>query len=203
MQKLSGPTGLFFTNWDPKETLEWFESFQKPTFARAGNVASKTIVLPAGASWISSRADGPSPLLSRRPADPMSLDPLSGPVVMYEDPTSPFPHSMDPQLRKLGLHTSLVKGVPSLAVAHEVCKAGKVLSAEQAQLLKLVGVQMATFQVNLGGFYTEERGFEQGPFTADKPPAKALIQKPGEEPKKPKGVEEDDEAEMDDEEDSE
>ena len=120
---------------------------------------------------------------------------------MYDDPSSPFPHSMDPQLRKLGLHTSLVKGVPTLAVAHEICKAGKPLSAEQAQLLKLVGVEMATFKVELGGCYTEEAGFMPGPHTPESPPTKALVVKPGEEPKKPKGVEEEFEAEMDDEDD--
>jgi len=108
---------------------------------------------------------------------------------------------MDPQLRKLGLHTSLVKGVPSLGTAHEVCKAGKVLSAEQAQLLKLVGVEMATFEVKLGGCYTEEAGFMAGPHSVESPPTKAVVIKPGEEPKKPKGVEEAFEEEMDDEDD--
>ena len=65
---------------------------------------------------------------------------------MYNDPLSPFPHSMDPQLRKLGLTTSLVKGVPSLTSPHELCKKGRVLSSEQAQLLKLIGEQMAYVQ---------------------------------------------------------
>jgi hypothetical protein len=50
---------------------------------------------------------------------------------------------MDPQLRKLGLATSLVKGVPSLTSPHQICKQGQTLTAEQAQLLKLIGEQMA------------------------------------------------------------
>lgn len=62
---------------------------------------------------------------------------------MYNDPLSPFPHSMDPQLRKLGLATSMVRGVPSLTAPHVICKKGKTLTAEQAQLLKLIGEQMA------------------------------------------------------------
>lgn len=62
---------------------------------------------------------------------------------MYNDPLSPFPHSMDPQLRKLGLATSLVKGVPSLTSPHVLCKKGRVLTGEQAQLLKLIGEMMA------------------------------------------------------------
>lgn len=66
-----------------------------------------------------------------------------GPLLMNNDDSSPFPHSMDPQLRKLGLATTLVKGVPSLTMPHTLCKAGKVLTSEQAQLLKLIGDQMA------------------------------------------------------------
>ena len=41
---------------------------------------------------------------------------------MYNDPTSTFPSSMDPQLRKLGLTTVLKRGVPSLDTEHIVCK---------------------------------------------------------------------------------
>jgi len=51
---------------------------------------------------------------------------------MYNDPTSTFPSSMDPQFRKLGLTTVLKRGVPSLDTEHIVCKvrrsALKVLS---------------------------------------------------------------------------
>lgn len=82
---------------------------------------------------------------------------------MYNDPLSPFPHSMDPQLRKLGLSTSLVKGVPSLTSPHELCKKGRVLTSEQAQLLKLIGEQMATFQVKLSGMWSEIDGYKPGP----------------------------------------
>lgn len=38
---------------------------------------------------------------------------------------------MDPQLRKLGLVTSLVRGVPSLTSEHVVCKKGQTLTSEQ------------------------------------------------------------------------
>ncbi|CED82276.1 mrna turnover protein 4-like protein [Phaffia rhodozyma] len=165
--QLNGPTGLFFTNHPPKETLEYFESFQKPDFARAGNVAARDVTLPVG------------------------------PLLMYNDPTSPFPHSMDPQLRKLGLATSLVKGVPSLTAPHVICKKGKVLTAEQAQLLKLCGEMMATFQVTLSGFWCEDQGFKAGPLTAANAPKPALVVK------QPKVVEKKSTEEMDDEEDDE
>lgn len=55
----------------------------------------------------------------------------------------PFPHSMEPQLRALGLHTSLVRGVPSLTTPHQLCRADETLTSEQCRILKLLGVQMA------------------------------------------------------------
>lgn len=54
------------------------------------------------------------------------------------------PHSIEPQLRKLGLPTSLVKGVPTLHSEHRVCKKDQKLSPDQAHLLKLFHVSMAT-----------------------------------------------------------
>ena len=42
---------------------------------------------------------------------------------------------MEPQLRKLGLHTSLKKGVIHLDTDFEVCKKGDKLNPEQARLL--------------------------------------------------------------------
>lgn len=43
----------------------------------------------------------------------------------------------------------MVKGVPTLTAPHELCKKGKTLTSEQAQLLKLTGVKMVTFRVGL------------------------------------------------------
>jgi len=126
---LTGSVGLFFTDTPPAETIEWFQSFSKPDFARAGNVANLKIVLPIG------------------------------PLVQYNDESSPFPSSMDPQLRKLGLTTILKRGVPSLDTEHVVCKPQDKLTKEQAQLLKLIGVQMAVFKVTLVGRFDEESGW--------------------------------------------
>lgn len=67
----------------------------------------------------------------------------------FSDPPEPFPHNEEPQLRKLGLSTSMVKGVPTLAVAHELCKTGQTLTSEQAQVLKLTGLKMVNFRVGL------------------------------------------------------
>lgn len=49
-QKLRGPLGLFLTSHDPKETQEWFESFQVKEFARMGNRATSEVILPDGES---------------------------------------------------------------------------------------------------------------------------------------------------------
>lgn len=120
IQQIKGQVGLFFTDTKPQEVMNWFVDFQQPDFARAGNIATRTVILP------------------------------SGPIMRhFSDPPEPFPHNEEPQLRKLGLSTSMVKGVPTLAVAHELCRKGKSLSSEQAQLLKLTGVKMVTFQVEL------------------------------------------------------
>jgi len=111
---------LLFTDTDPQEVIDWFADFQQPDFARAGNIATRSVVLPAG------------PVLRH-----------------FSDPPEPFPHNEEPQLRKLGLSTSMVKGVPTLTVAHELCEKGKPLTSEQAQLLKLSGIKMVTFRVAL------------------------------------------------------
>ncbi|KDQ15022.1 hypothetical protein BOTBODRAFT_65689 [Botryobasidium botryosum FD-172 SS1] len=128
-QRIKGPVGIFFTDYSPQEVIDWFASYQKPDFARSGNVARKEVVLPAG------------------------------PILQYNDPSSPFPSSMDPQLRKLGLTTKLVRGVPSLDVPHIICKKGDKLTSEQAQLLKLIGEQMATFKIRLIGRWCEADGW--------------------------------------------
>ncbi|GAA97118.1 uncharacterized protein L969DRAFT_91233 [Mixia osmundae IAM 14324] len=68
-----------------------------------------------------------------------------GPVLMEGEPA---PHSIEPQLRKAGMPTSLIRGVPTLAGGgFTVCKAGQTLSPEQVQLLKLFNKPMATFQI--------------------------------------------------------
>ncbi|KAM4872875.1 mRNA turnover protein 4 homolog [Thomomys bottae] len=70
----------------------------------------------------------------------LSLDP---------GPLEQFPHSMEPQLRQLGLPTALKKGVVTLLSDYEVCKEGDVLTPEQARVLKLFGYEMAEFKVTI------------------------------------------------------
>lgn len=119
-QQVKGQVGLFFTDSPPEEVVAWFADFQQPDFARTGNRATRTVILPAG------------PVMQQ-----------------HSDPPEPFPHNEEPQLRKLGLNTSMKRGVPTLDVPHTVCEKGRALSGEQAQLLKLVGIKMVTFKVGL------------------------------------------------------
>ena len=119
-QQLQGQVGLLFTDTEPGEVIEWFKDFKQPDFARSGNIATRDVVLP------------------------------EGPVMrVYSDPPEPFPHNEEPQLRKLGLHTVLVKGVPTLTSPHKLCTKGQKLTSEQAQLLKLIGERLVVFRVRL------------------------------------------------------
>ncbi|GAA5879342.1 hypothetical protein JCM16303_003170 [Sporobolomyces ruberrimus] len=67
-----------------------------------------------------------------------------GPIHINEDLA---PHSLEPQFRKLGLSTSLMKGVPTLLTPHMVCEKGDTLNPNQVNLLKLFGKTFATFQI--------------------------------------------------------
>ena len=62
-------------------------------------------------------------------------------VSLDPGPLKQFPHSMEPQLRQLGLPTALKKGVATLPSDYEVCKEGDVLTPEQARILVSLGLQ--------------------------------------------------------------
>ncbi|XP_060114779.1 mRNA turnover protein 4 homolog [Heteronotia binoei] len=77
-------------------------------------------------------------------------------------PLEQFPHSMEPQLRQLGLPTALKKGVVTLISDYEVCREGDVLTPEQARILKLFDYKMAEFEVTIRSVWHAETGeFEQ------------------------------------------
>ncbi|KAM4703746.1 mRNA turnover protein 4 homolog [Rhinophrynus dorsalis] len=83
-------------------------------------------------------------------------------VVLDAGPLEQFPHSMEPQLRQLGLPTALKKGVITMLSDYEVCKEGDVLTPEQARILKLFGFQMAEFKVAIKSLWISETGeFQQ------------------------------------------
>ena len=121
--------GLLFTNSPPEEVIAWFKDFKAPDFARSGILSPLTHTLP------------------------------SGPVMQHHStPPEPLPHNEEPQLRRLGLNTRMNRGVPTLDAEHVVVEKGKVITSEQAQLLKLVGVKCVEFRVALRCYWEKEGG---------------------------------------------
>jgi ribosomal protein L10 len=131
---LSGAVGLLFTNRDPEQVLAYFHSLSPVDFARAGAVASRDFVVPAGRVYAT-----------------------GGEVPPEHD--VPMEHSVEPELRRLGMPTRMVKGKVVLGGLDEdgqgegegyaVCKEGDVLDSRQTRLLKLFGVCLSEFRVKV------------------------------------------------------
>lgn len=130
---LHGAVGLLFSPRPPSAILSYFSAFAPLDFARAGSTAARSFVLPAGT------------LYSR-----------GGEVPEEED--VPLAHSVEPNLRKLGLPTRLVKGKVELDGEFVVCKEGDVLGSGQTTLLKMFGVAMAEFRVGVEAHWERETG---------------------------------------------
>ncbi|XP_067665942.1 mRNA turnover protein 4 homolog [Haliotis asinina] len=81
-------------------------------------------------------------------------------VEIEEGPIPQFAHSLEPQLRQLGLPTALKRGVITLLHSHTICQAGDVLTPEQARLLKLFGHQMAQFHITIEGMWSNDGKWE-------------------------------------------
>lgn len=116
-QRLRGNVGLLMTDSPPAEVLDWCSDYRRLDYARMGSHATETIVMPAG------------------------------PVECRTNPPETLPHNMEPQLRALGMPTQLKRGVPTLLEEFSVCKKGEKLTAEKAQILKHLLVQMAHFRL--------------------------------------------------------
>ncbi|XP_078740145.1 mRNA turnover protein 4 homolog isoform X2 [Lampetra fluviatilis] len=79
-------------------------------------------------------------------------------VVLDAGPLDKFPHSMEPQLRQLGLPTSLQRGVVHLLRDFTLCKEGDSLTPEQARLLKLCSVPLCEFRVSVDSVWSAATG---------------------------------------------
>lgn len=126
---LSGNVGLLFTNRNPETIIEHFNLFSTTDFARAGTIATRSFTIPAGT------------VMSR-----------GGEIDADEDVD--MAHSIEPELRKLGMPTSLVKGKITLQNEYDVCKEGKTLDSRQTRLLKLFGVATAEFKIKLIAYWS-------------------------------------------------
>ncbi|KAE8210376.1 hypothetical protein CF327_g5750 [Tilletia walkeri] len=116
-KRLHGSVGILMTESSPAEVLEWFKTHSRQDYARGGTKASETVTL------------------------------AEGPVMIRTDPPETLPHNMEPQLRALGMPTELRRGVPTLLREFTVCKKGSLLTAESAQILKHLIIQMSDFHL--------------------------------------------------------
>ncbi|GBP29261.1 mRNA turnover protein 4 homolog [Eumeta japonica] len=82
-------------------------------------------------------------------------------VVLPIGPLSGFSHAIEPHLRKLGLPTTLERGVIHLIKEYQVCKKGSPLTPEQASILKLLGMQMADFKLIIKCHWSKGKGFHK------------------------------------------
>ncbi|TVY29860.1 Ribosome assembly factor [Lachnellula hyalina] len=126
---LVGNVGLLFTNREPDSIIEYFAAIAKTDYARAGTEATRTFTVPAGTVY-------------SRGGD------------IAEEQDVPMAHSLEPELRKLNMPTSLVKGKITLQNEYTVCKEGGALDSRQTRLLKLFGVATADFTVQLLAYWS-------------------------------------------------
>lgn len=126
---LSGNVGLLFTDRTPESIIEHFAEATETDFARAGTPATRTFTIPAGTVYS-----------------------MGGEIPEEQD--VPMSHSLEPELRRLKVPTSLVKGKISLQNPYEVCLEGKTLDSRQTRLLKLFGVATAEFKVQLVAYWS-------------------------------------------------
>lgn len=77
---------------------------------------------------------------------------------MPEEEDVPLAHGVEPNLRRLGVPTRLVKGRVVLDGEFVVCREGEVLGSGQTSLLKMFGVAMAEFRVGVEAYWERESG---------------------------------------------
>lgn len=128
---MTGDVGLLITNEPPQVVQEYFESFVKSDYARAGVVSPVTFIVPNGIVYAT-----------------------AGQLPKEDD--VPLVHSLESTVRQLGMPTSLRQGKVELDVDYTVCKEGQTLDGKQTRLLKLFGVSVAEFKVDLIAYYNKE-----------------------------------------------
>ncbi|KAI2637274.1 ribosomal protein L10-domain-containing protein [Xylaria nigripes] len=137
---LKGSVGLLFTNREPQALLSYFSDLSQVDFARAGVTATREFVIPRGI------------VMSTAGEVPAEYD-------------VPMGHTVEPELRRLGVPTRMVKGKIMLEEAPEgasedekrgyfVCRTGDVLDSRQTRLLKLFSVCMSEFRVHVLAYWS-------------------------------------------------
>lgn len=139
---VSGEVGLLFTNRAPDEIRSYFSNLAEWDYARADTVASAGFTIPRGELTTAFGVEG------------------------GED--DPIPVAVEPTLRKLGVPTSIIRGKVVLEAegdedmqgedGYVVCREGDVLDSGQTTLLKIFGVRLAQFRVDLKAWWEKESG---------------------------------------------
>ncbi|GJC90960.1 ribosome assembly factor mrt4 [Colletotrichum liriopes] len=136
---LAGTVGLIFTNRDPAAILSYFDGVAPVDFARAGTVATRDFTIPSGVVYAT-----------------------GGEVPAEHD--VPMEHSIEPELRRLGMPTRMIKGRVCLGDAegsgegYVVCREGDVLDSRQTRLLKLFGICLSEFKVKVLAYWSSSSG---------------------------------------------
>lgn len=122
--------------------IAYFAELRQVDFARAGAVATRTFTVP------------PGPVYS-----------TGGEVPPEHD--VPVAHTLEPELRRLGMPTRMVKGRVCLGSedgeggggeGYTICRQGDVLDSRQTRLLKLFSVCMSEFRVTLVAYWSAATG---------------------------------------------
>ncbi|KAL2017678.1 hypothetical protein VTK56DRAFT_1838 [Thermocarpiscus australiensis] len=147
---LSGAVGLLFTNREPAAIADYFARLSQVDFARAGSVATRTVTVPPGVVYST-----------------------GGQVPPEHD--VPVAHTLEPELRRLGMPTRMVKGKVCLGgggggdetgqggaegagAGYTICREGEVLDSRQTRLLKLFNVCLSEFRVTLLAYWSAATG---------------------------------------------
>lgn len=139
---LRGTVGLLFTNRPPTQLLTLLENLaaDKVDFARAGATATRDFVVPYG-----------------------TVHATGGEVPAEYD--VPLGHTLEPELRRLGVPVRMVKGRVVLEEGPEggdanpdggyvVCREGDVLDSRQTRLLKLFSVCLSEFKIKVLAYWS-------------------------------------------------
>ncbi|KAH6624570.1 ribosomal protein L10-domain-containing protein [Chaetomium sp. MPI-SDFR-AT-0129] len=184
---LTGSVGLLFTNRSPSTIESYFASLTHVDFARAGTVSPRTITIPPGIVYST-----------------------AGEVPPEHD--VPVSHTLDPELRRLGVPTRMVKGKVCLGgdesgegsvAGYTICREGEVLDSRQTRLLKLFSVCLSEFRVGLLAYWSAASGEVTELEGAKEREAALALQQGQQGQKKRKSAGDDEEEEDDEEEDDE
>ncbi|KAI1094319.1 ribosomal protein L10 [Rostrohypoxylon terebratum] len=137
---LRGTVGLIFTNRAPGQLMPYLETLSqdKTDFARAGAISPRDFVVPYG-----------------------TLYSTGGEVPAEYD--VPIGHTLEPELRRLGVPVRMIKGRVALEEGPEgpqesggyvVCREGDVLDSRQTRLLKLFSVCLSEFKIKILAYWS-------------------------------------------------